>query len=247
METRCVSTDDIYACTAWSFQPKQIACPKMCRTISSARNLSDGKSVYSRRNSFQERISYSNNTYSYTVDCEARQIGLEASECSTSHICRSSAQSTQQSYIGDSRSSIDKVLDLITYSLFPLHWHRQIRTRALAGTFHFPILFRIHLVARLIDERVHTRHPICTSTCAFSGFSVVSTINRIIFSRLLSSLIICGTENQSCFRFTGLNLTIYTELSYILRTLYSCTIRNKFTLPGDTRHCASNAKKKKRK
>lgn len=59
-----------------------------------------------------------------------KQNGLEAFVHTTicqslTHQCEVAVPSVHNNHIGDSRFSIDKVLDSITY-LFPLHWYRQI-------------------------------------------------------------------------------------------------------------------------
>lgn len=197
METRCVSTDDIYACPAWSHwnESSQLISRKMIRSLLSYRWAS------SRDSDRESKCFTKIRSSCYLNRIHASKVGFEAFDAAHRSICRSAAlisseaeRRVHNNHIGDSRFSIDKVLDLITY-LFPLHWYRQTQTRArhasprpLVRSFHFPI-FVSHTSRCSTDHETTPcmRIPI-GSTCAFPGFSVVSMKNRIIFSHAFSNM-----------------------------------------------------------
>lgn len=148
-----------------------------------------------------------------------RQIGLEVLKCSTSHMTSINAErSVHNNHISAIHASalIKCLIWLHIYYFLFIDIDKYARG-ALARTFHFPILFRIHRCCSL-------RHIDMCLFWLLSCFHDKShNIFACIFNRMVDvkvyfpPLLSAEQKTNLVFRFTGLNLTLYTPgLSYIL-------------------------------
>lgn len=218
METRCVSTDDIYACTARSFRSNrsEIACPKTWPYhLCGAQSFRWEKYVFASK--FFSAIWIIRTCVRWCA--RRRQIGLEVLKCSTSHMTSINAErSVHNNHISAIHASalIKCLIWLHIYYFLFIDIDKYARG-ALARTFHFPILFRIHRCCSL-------RHIDMCLFWLLSCFHDKShNIFACIFNRMVDvkvyfpPLLSAEQKTNLVFRFTGLNLTLYTPgLSYIL-------------------------------
>lgn len=129
-KTRYVLTGDIYACTTWSFRASKISSPQsnyvQCSfgafTSMPLLSFSERKEIYSLRNYLKERKSTHTHNFCTGESQHAERVRRRCfSAAHRTHTSLISAEHrVHNNHIGDSRFSIDQVLDLITY-LFPLH------------------------------------------------------------------------------------------------------------------------------